>query len=89
MNFSLKTFNFFIKFGVKILFCRHHFSQLNTFMRKGKVSDPNTDPYLSLMDPDPGGPETCGPCGSGSPMLILMVHAPTMFICELLPQERV
>jgi hypothetical protein len=22
------------------------------------------------MDPDPGGPKTCGPCGSGSPTLL-------------------
>jgi hypothetical protein len=27
-------------------------------MRKGK--DPARDPYLCLMDPDPGGPKTCG-----------------------------
>ncbi len=44
-----------LKFCVKILFCRHYFSPLNTFMRKGK------DP-----EPDPGGPKTCGSCGSGS-----------------------
>jgi hypothetical protein len=54
-----------------MLFCRHYFSPLNTFMRKGK--DP--DPQLLLMDPDPGGPKTCGSCGygfgsgSGSPTL--------------------
>jgi hypothetical protein len=36
-------------------------------MRKGK--DPKLDPYpyLSLADPDPGGPKTCA--GSGSPTL--------------------
>ncbi len=28
-------------------------------MRKGK--DPDADPCLLLMDPDPGGPKTCGP----------------------------
>ncbi len=39
----------FAKFCAKILFCKHYFSPLNTFMRKGK--DP--DPYLWLMDPDP------------------------------------
>ncbi len=27
-------------------------------MIKGK--DPKPDPYLWLMDPDPGGPKTCG-----------------------------
>jgi hypothetical protein len=53
-----KKFNFLLKFCVKILFCRHYFSQLNTYMRKGK--DP--DPHLLIMDsdPDPGGPKTCG-----------------------------
>jgi hypothetical protein len=29
-------------------------------MRKGKYPDPDPDPYLLLMDPDPGGPKTCG-----------------------------
>ena len=47
---SLK-FNFSYKFCVKILFSKHFFSPLNTFMRKGK--DP--DRYLWLTDPDPGG----------------------------------
>ncbi len=42
------------KFCVKILFFKHYFSPLNTFMRKRK-------------DPDPGGPKTCG---SGSPTLV-------------------
>jgi hypothetical protein len=49
-----------------MLFCRHYFSPLNTFVRKGK--DPDPDLYLQLMDPDPGGPKTCG-SGSGSPTL--------------------
>jgi hypothetical protein len=52
----------FAKICIKILFCRHFFSPLNTFMRKEK------DP-----DPDPGGPKTCRFCrsgsGSGSPIL--------------------
>ncbi len=50
-------FNFLLKFGVtlQVLFCKHYFSPLNTFLRKGK--DP--DPYLWLMDPDPRGPNTC------------------------------
>ncbi len=50
------------KFCVKILFCKHYFGPFNTFLRKG--TDP--DPYLWLMDPDPGVPKTCG---SGSPTL--------------------
>ena len=37
-----KNFYLLLKFSVKILFCRHFFSPLNTSMRKGK--DP--DPYL-------------------------------------------
>ncbi len=48
------------KLCVKILFCTHYFSPLNTFMRKGKESDP----YLWLTDPE--GPKTCGSCGSGT-----------------------
>ncbi len=63
-----KKLNFLRKFCVKMLFCRHYFSLLNTFMRKGKDTDP--DPYLWLMDPDPGGPKTCGSFGSGSPTLL-------------------
>jgi hypothetical protein len=39
-----KKFNGLLKFCVKMLFCRHYFSPLNTFMRKGK--DPDPDPYL-------------------------------------------
>ena len=46
--FFLKKFNFLLKFCVKILFCKHYFSPLSTFMGKGK--DP--DAYLLLMDPD-------------------------------------
>jgi hypothetical protein len=52
--------------GVKMLFCRHCFSPLNTFMRKGK------DPEL---DPDPSVPLTNG-SGSGRPknMWILRIR---------------
>jgi hypothetical protein len=32
--------NFLLKFCVKILFCKHYFSPLNIFMRKGKDPDP-------------------------------------------------
>ncbi len=34
--------------------------------------DPEPDPYLVLMDPDPdlGGPKTYGSCGSGSASLL-------------------
>jgi hypothetical protein len=46
-----KKFNFWLKFCVLIVFCRHCFSPLNTFMRKGK-----TDLY-----PDPGGPKHADP----------------------------
>jgi hypothetical protein len=38
--------NFLLKYCVKILFCNHYFSQLNTFMRKGKDPDPCPEPYL-------------------------------------------
>jgi hypothetical protein len=36
-------------------------------MRKGKDPEPDPDPYLRLIDLDPGGPKTCGSSGSGSP----------------------
>jgi hypothetical protein len=70
-NLQTKKLIFLLKFCVKILFCRHYFSPLNTFMRKRKDSDPN----LLLMDPDPdqGGPKTYGSCGCGSPTLPLTV----------------
>ncbi len=51
----LDLIHFLIKFCVKILFCKHYSSLLNTFMRKEK--DP--DPYLWLMDP--GGPKPADP----------------------------
>jgi len=67
--FSQKRIKFFLKLCVKILFCRHYFSPLNTSMRKGKDPEPDSVPYLWLMDPDPGGPKTSGSCGSGSGFL--------------------
>jgi hypothetical protein len=64
------VFNFLLKFCVKILFCKHYFSPLNTFMRKGKDPDMDPDPYLWLMDPDPGALKTCESWGSGYPTLL-------------------
>ena len=64
-----KKFNFLLKFCVKMLFYRLYFSPLNTFMRKGKNPVPDLDPYLWLMDPNPGGSKTCR-SGSGSPTLL-------------------
>jgi hypothetical protein len=40
-----------VKIYIKILFCNHYFSPLNTFLRKGK---------------DPEGPKTYGSYGPGS-----------------------
>ncbi len=74
-----KKFNFLLKFCLKMLFCRHCFSSLNTFMRKGKDPKPDPDPYLWLMDTDPDGPKTCGSCGSGSPTLIWKYNSSTHF----------
>jgi hypothetical protein len=45
------------KFCVKILFCRHYFNPLNTFVRKGK-------------DPDPS---LTNGSGSGSPTLVIIL----------------
>jgi hypothetical protein len=41
-------------------------------MRKGKDPEPEPDlePNLLLMDPDPGSPKTFGSCGFGSPTLL-------------------
>ncbi len=43
---QVKKFNFLLKFCVRMLFCRHYFSQLNTFMMKGKDPEPDPDPHL-------------------------------------------
>ncbi len=61
--------------GVKILFCQHFFSRLNTFMIKGK--DPEPDPHV------------CGPPGSGTPTLLIslfLIHFPSYLrhFCKLL-----
>jgi hypothetical protein len=45
-------FIFLLKFCVKILFCKHYFSPLNTFMRKGKDPNPEPDPE-PVPEPDP------------------------------------
>jgi hypothetical protein len=55
---------------LKFYFVKHFFSLLNTFMGKGEDPEPDPDPLLFLMDPEPGGPKTCGSCGSGSPTLV-------------------
>jgi hypothetical protein len=40
---SVLKFNFLLTFFVKILFCKHYFSLLSTFMR---VEGPEPDPHL-------------------------------------------
>ncbi len=46
-------------------------------MRKRRDPDPGLDPYLWLMDPDEGGPKTCGSgSGSGSGSLKLVAGGP-------------
>jgi hypothetical protein len=39
-----------------------------------KVKDPDLDPFLGLMGPDSGCPETCG---SGSPTLTKIISFPS------------
>jgi hypothetical protein len=69
-----KKLIFLLKYGVKILFCKVYFSQLNTLMREGKDLEPDPDPYLLILDPDPGDPKTCGSgSGSGSPTLVYCI----------------
>jgi hypothetical protein len=58
-----KKLNFWLKFGVKMLFCRHYFSPLNTFMRNGK--DPDPDYWIRIReaqkhaDPADQDPQHC------------------------------
>jgi hypothetical protein len=47
-NLEFKELYFWLKFGVQMLFSRHYFTLLNTFMRKGKDPEPDPEP-----DPDP------------------------------------
>ncbi len=42
-----KQFNFLLKFIVKILFCRHYFSPLNTFIRKREGSGSGSVPLTN------------------------------------------
>jgi hypothetical protein len=73
-----------------MLFCRHYFSQ-HIYEKKGK--DP--DPYLLLMDPDPGGPKNMRSCGSGSssgyPTLFknIVYNPPTQFHEALVEVSRI
>jgi hypothetical protein len=69
-HFQSKKLNFLLNFCVKILFCKHYFIPLNTFMRK---KDP--DPYLWLMDPDPGGPKPCGSVSTTLRAALLLLPA--------------
>ncbi len=64
---SVLKIKYFAKFCVKILFCKHYFSLLNTFMRKKKGSIPLTNGSGS------GRPKTCGSWSwSGSPTLPML-----------------
>ncbi len=60
------------------LFCKYYFSPLNTFMRKGK--DPDSDLYLWRIDPDRGGPKTCG-CGTLT--LLWSIGYPNIYISAI------
>ncbi len=43
---SVLKLNFLRNFCSQILFCKHYFSPLNTFMGKGKGPEPDPDPFL-------------------------------------------
>ncbi len=47
----------------------HHFSKIK--IPVVEIKDPDPDPYLWLVDPDPGGPKTCGSGGSWSGSALL------------------
>jgi hypothetical protein len=65
-----------------MLFCGQYFIPLNTFLRQGK--DPEPDPPISLMDPEPGSPKTCGSGSeSGSPTLGSSVADPDPHVLGL------
>jgi hypothetical protein len=71
-----------------MLFFRHYFSPLNTFMRKGKDPEPVPDPYLLIMDLYPRGPKTCG-SGSGSEFPTLPGSVPKCHGSATLPSLKV
>ncbi len=55
----------------------------NTFKSVlGIRSDPDPTPFFSL-DPDLGGPKTCGSCGSGSPNTALSTHNSYRYLSTL------
>jgi hypothetical protein len=70
---SVLKIEFLLTFCVKIL-CQTFFQSAQHIYAEGK--DPDPDPDLRLVDPNPGGPKTCGSCrsGSGSPTLLEVVH---------------
>jgi hypothetical protein len=57
--------NVFLKFCVKILFCKHYISPLNTFMKNGK--DPDPDPELDGSGSRAGSVPLTDGSGSGRP----------------------
>jgi hypothetical protein len=64
--------------GYRYLFCRHHFSPLNTFMRKRKDPEPDPDPpHPSLLSPDS---DLGGPKAFGSPTLTLSLSLYLSFL---------
>jgi hypothetical protein len=60
------------------MFCKHYFSPLNTFIRKGKDPELDPDPHLLLVDPDPdpGGPKTCGSVSGSGFLCGAMLNSP-------------
>ncbi len=59
---SVLKFNFLLKFCVKILFSKHCFSPLNTFIRKGKGSGAWSIPLINGSGS--GRPKNMRSCGS-------------------------
>ncbi len=73
-------FDFWLKLCVKFYLEALFQSAQHLYEKKGKYPDP--DPYLWLLDPDPGGPKKCGSCGSGSPTLETIITV--INICTVL-----